>query len=134
MKRLFVDTGAWLAVAARADDHHERAAAFYRSRASSTLWLTSDCVLDELATRLRALQSADSAVTFVRTVRASKACRVLSIDDDLVETALGLMLKFSDHRLSFTDCTSFALINELGVREAYAFDADFARCGYSILP
>jgi predicted nucleic acid-binding protein len=134
VRTLFVDTGAWLAIADRDDQHHRRAAAFYRAAGNRVRWVTSDYVLDELATRLRAVRGAHAAVTFIRAIRRSPICQVRPVTDDAFEEALVSMLKFSDHRLSFTDCTSFALMNELCLREAFSFDGDFARCGYTLVP
>jgi predicted nucleic acid-binding protein len=35
------------------------------------------------------------------------------------------MQAFPDQTLSFTDCTSFALMERIGVHEAFAFDSHF---------
>lgn len=134
MRNLFVDTGAWLALADRHDEHHEQAARFYRQRDGKVRWVTSDFVLDELATRLSSLRGPAAAVTFVRRLRSKPAHEVLEVDGVLFDEALSLMSKFSDHRLSFTDCSSFALMRELRIPEAFGFDADFTECGFQLLP
>lgn len=36
-------------------------------------------------------------------------------------------------RVSFTDVTSFLLMRELGIRQAFAFDSDFERAGFELL-
>ena len=40
----------------------------------------------------------------------------------------------SDRRLSFTDCTSFALMKRLRLDTAITLDGDFRRAGYRVLP
>ncbi|MGQ9825653.1 MAG: type II toxin-antitoxin system VapC family toxin [Desulfotomaculales bacterium] len=46
----------------------------------------------------------------------------------------GCSLKYSDQNFSFTDCTSFVLMERLGVKEAAAFDARFEAAGFVRLP
>lgn len=97
-------------------------------------WFTSDFVLDETATRLRGSIGAVDAVRFVQTVLASRLYTVLPVDADTFEAALRLMVEFADHPLSLTDCSSFALMQSLGIGRAFGFDADFEHCGFELLP
>ncbi|MBI4870645.1 MAG: PIN domain-containing protein [Candidatus Riflebacteria bacterium] len=133
-ERRFVDTGALVALADRKDQFHGRAKEFFGRHARAARWLTSDYVLDETATRLRAALGSTAAVTFVRAVRASAFYEVLPVDEGIFEAALEVMLKYADQSLSFTDCTSFALMQHLDLREVFGFDADFLRCGFVLVP
>jgi predicted nucleic acid-binding protein len=52
----------------------------------------------------------------------------------LFEKALVILQK-SDHKTwSFTDCTSFALMRELSVSEAFTFDRHFREAGLLAFP
>jgi len=51
-----------------------------------------------------------------------------------VRGALDRMARFSDKRLSLTDCASFELMERLGLDSAFAFDLDFRDCGYRMVP
>jgi predicted nucleic acid-binding protein len=44
------------------------------------------------------------------------------------------MERYDDKTLSLSDCASFALMDELGLDTAFAFDTDFRDCGYRIVP
>jgi uncharacterized protein len=62
---------------------------------------------------------------FIDKIRKSKSVRVFWVDEGLFEKALVFFEK-SDHKSwSFTDCTSFALMGELSVSDAFTFDRHF---------
>ncbi len=41
---------------------------------------------------------------------------------------------YEDQLLSFTDCTSFALMRQRQLLEAFTFDTDFHRAGFVVRP
>ena len=131
--KLLVDTGALLALALRKDRHHGAAVRFLKS-ATHTRFVLTDLALAELATRLRARAGAAKAVAIVRDLLNSRRYEVVFVDRTLLEASIGKMEQYEDKALSLPDCASFALMDQLGLDTAFAFDTDFRDCGYQILP
>jgi len=50
------------------------------------------------------------------------------------EAAWSLFLDRADKRWSFTDCTSFVLMENLGIRKAVTFDGNFRQAGFAMFP
>jgi uncharacterized protein len=48
--------------------------------------------------------------------------------------ALELFEKLADQGVSFTDCLSFALMRQHGIRQAFAFDRHFETAGFALWP
>jgi len=121
---IFVDTGAWYAVADRSDRHHATAAGFYLERMSARDLVTSDLVVAETWTLLAAHLGRPAALTFWETLRDAQV-PILTLDPADLEAAWRIAQAYPDQDFSFTDCTSFALMERRGIEEAFAFDAHF---------
>jgi predicted nucleic acid-binding protein len=52
---------------------------------------------------------------------------------DLLD-AFGLMRKFADQAVSFTDCLSFILMKKAGLRDVFGFDGHFTAAGFRLRP
>jgi predicted nucleic acid-binding protein len=133
---IFVDTSAWYALEVEDDMHHDEARRFLSKLALGKhgVSITTDYVLDETLTLMRSRRSLSAATAFIDKVRRSKSVRIFWIDEGLFEKALDLF-RDSDHKSwSFTDCTSFALMKELSVLNAFAFDSHFKEAGLQLCP
>jgi predicted nucleic acid-binding protein len=133
---IFVDTSAWYAVEVEDDVNHEAACKFLSRIASGKhgVSITTDYVLDETLTLLRSRRDLASASSFIDKISKSKSLRVFWINEDLFEKALNVFRKSDRKSWSFTDCTSFALMRELSVSEAFSFDNHFREAGLQALP
>jgi len=131
--KLLVDTSALLALVLRDDSNHGVAVTFVRTHPHARFVL-SELILAEVATRVRARAGAGQAVVVARGLLDSRRYELLFADTELLDEALERMDRFADKRLSLTDCTSFALMDRLALRAAFAFDTDFRNCGYQMLP
>jgi uncharacterized protein len=131
--KLLVDTGALLALAMRKDRHHAAAVRFLRGIPHARFVMTN-LVLAELTTRLRARAGAAKAVAAVRDLLNSRRYEVVFVNRGLLDASLARMERYSDKALSLPDCTSLALMDELGLDTAFAFDTDFRDCGYRVVP
>ncbi len=130
---LLADTGALLAFVLKDDQHHAAAVRFLRDHTTSR-FVMSDLVLAEVVTRLRARAGAERAADVGRSLLTSRRFGLVFVDTGVVRGALDRMEQFHDKRLSLTDCTSFELIDRLGLSGAFAFDRDFRDCGYRMFP
>lgn len=133
---IFVDTGAWYAAEVEDDPNHAAARRFLSQLARGThgALLTTDYVLDEAMTLLRSRRGPSSATSFLDKVRSSGSVKVAWVDGSLFEKGLEVFRGSDGGAWSFTDCTSFALMRQLSVSEAFAFDRHFTEAGFSVLP
>ena len=131
--KLLADTSALLALVWRNDRNHEVAAGFVRAQPQARFVLT-ELILSEVATRLRARSSADRAAGVVDSLLESRRYELVLVDLDVIRGALQRLRRFDDKRLSLTDCTSFEVMDRLGLDTAFTFDRDFRDCGFSMVP
>ncbi len=130
----FVDTSGFYALLVKGDRMHERASAILgRAARSSGRFVTTDYILDETATLLKARGHGHLAESFFETVFASAACRVEWLDPDDFAQTRRFFLKHHDQEWSFTDCFSFCVMRMLGLREALTTDAHFRQAGFNPL-
>ena len=133
---IFVDSGAWIALLDRRDQHHDDAIAIYSDLVQqSTQFLTTDYVIDETATRLRYKVNHSIAVQFLNLIERTKetgGLTVAAIDSVLFQEAERLFRQYDTAELSFTDCTSFAVCQQHNISEAFAFDQHFPMVGITL--
>lgn len=126
---IFVDTSFWAALRNRKDPHHEEASRLLRDNANVPL-VTSNHVRGEAWTYLRRKAGHSSAVGFLDALDRSPRVRVIAVPGKQEEEALRWLRRHDEREYSFVDATSFALMRSLRVKEALAFDGDFAAAGF----
>ncbi len=126
---IFVDTSFWVALRNRRDAHHA-AAAILAERTSGAALVTSNHVRGETWTYLRKKAGHGSAVAFLDALAASPRVRVATVGPDQEEAALAWLRVHDERPYSFVDATSFVLMRAMRIREALAFDGDFAAAGF----
>jgi predicted nucleic acid-binding protein len=131
--RLLIDTSALLALTRKNDRHHAAAVEFVRAHPGRRFVLT-ELIVGEVATRVRAQASAEQAVALARNLLDSRRYELVFLDAGLLHAALDRMARFSDKRLSLTDCASFELMERLRLEAVFTFDRDFQDCGLRMVP
>jgi predicted nucleic acid-binding protein len=121
---ILVDTSAWYALADTADQHHDAARHYWGATAGRAPFITTDLILAETWALLNAHLGREAAMTFWGTLRETRL-PALTVEPVDLEAAWRICQTFSDQRFSFVDGTTFAVMERLGVREAFAFDAHF---------
>lgn len=123
--KVFIDTGAFCALSIPKDQHNRKAKVIYKQiHKDKYVICTSDYVLDETYTLLKMRGSHATAVKFMNQIDKCNIT-VLRVTEDIEEKVKAIFRKIDDKRLSYTDCTSFALINQSGVETVFAFDEHF---------
>jgi predicted nucleic acid-binding protein len=135
--KVFLDTSALVGYYNEDDTLHEDAAKamgkFLSGEIPLTKFYTSDYVFDEVLTIFEcALKRHDLAVRIGEALQTSPRISILKVDDETFHSSWKLFV--SEKGLSFTDCTSFALIKALGIQAAFTFDRHFRKSGVRIIP
>jgi predicted nucleic acid-binding protein len=124
--KVFVDTGAFYAAAISTDACNVAAKMIFRDLNNSKARLfTSDYILAETYTLLNARDGHRAAVHFMDAFEDNDI-HLLRVSAAIETRAKNIFRKLDTPRLSFFDCTSFALINAHSIDHAFSFDAHFS--------
>ncbi len=132
----FADTGWWVAWALPRDERHEIAVEMVRGLGRGEQVLTTNLVIGESWTFLRRKDSHRTALAFLDRIDVLGAEGRLCVHrvTEEQETAAWEWLRKHDERgYSFVDATSFRVMRDRRLREALAFDQDFAAAGFTEL-
>ncbi|MGE0158609.1 MAG: type II toxin-antitoxin system VapC family toxin [Gemmatimonadales bacterium] len=99
-----------------------------------TRLVTSDYVIDESCTLAKARSGSTMAFRFLDLIRETRALDVEWIGAERFDRSERELRKYADQPFSFTDCTSFSLMRELGIAEVITTDRHFAVAGFRVLP
>ncbi len=140
-KYIFVDTWAWLALSNKKDIHHEIAKKWYGEMKSiGYRMVTSDYVLDEVITALFKNVVFSSAIEFMESLFAAieeSQIKLERITEPRIKIAWSLRKKYQDKPdISFTDLSSFVLMQELAINSVFTGDSHFEQVnlGFEIMP
>lgn len=123
MASIFVDTSAFYGLADRADRTHLVARQIAEQLRGGDL-VTSNLVLAESWLLTRSRLGRPAALDLWATIRNGAAV-IEPVDQRDLDRAWTIATDFADQDFSLVDCTSFALIERLGIRQAFSFDRDF---------
>ena len=132
---ILADTSAIVGLFLRDDEWHAPAReALERLKADRRPMLATTDIFDETVTAIRRWAGYRPSVDAGEALRSSRLVTIVPIDEPARESAWRRFRKLNDPHLSLTDCTSFAVMDRFGIKEAFTFDAHFRRAGFEILP
>lgn len=129
--KVFIDTSAFVSLLIKQDIHHELVVQKHEEYVQHhVIFITTDYILDELYTHLvydlPKNKIGEITAKFDQNV-LSKAIRLLPVDETVFSQAKVALLRFAEHKISFTDCTSYVLFKKLALDEIFTLDSDFKK-------
>ena len=138
MKAVFVDTGAWIALAVHRDQFHPPTVAYARRLARAlTPLLTTNYVLLETYTHIRYHDGHHKALEFdalLQNLVKSGRLAVVWVTEEVHGRALDIFRKYADQAFSIADCASFVVARDRRIREVFGFDTNFLTMGFVLKP
>ena len=134
-RSVFIDTSGWYALIDRRDPEHARVSALVTRLIKDGFRLvTTDYVLDESCTLAKARSGSHMATGLLELVHGTAALDLEWVGSERFDAAERQFRKHGDQAFSFTDCTSFVIMRERGIREAITTDDHFRVAGFLLLP
>lgn len=132
---IFIDTGAFVARHVKKDQHHPEATRIWSDLThAGERCLTSSFVVDEALTLIGRRAGNGFAAEVGRRLYSSRVLEIHRPDRDDEIAALGMLEKYADQRVSFTDCICFVLMKARSVDRVFGFDGDFRSAGFHLVP
>jgi predicted nucleic acid-binding protein len=133
---IFADTAGWGHLVDPTQTHHSLAAALYRrERQRDRKFITTNYVINELVALLTSPLHIPrtEVINFIESLKTSPHVEIVHVDASLDEQAWELLKKRSDKDWSLVDCTSFIVMKQRDITEAFTTDRHFEQAGFVLL-
>lgn len=130
---IFVDSSAFLALLDKDDENHKKAVSILKKLSKKRVSLfTTNFVRAEAHALILSVLGADSARRFLEELERSSVL-ILPADETDEKKAREIIFKYQDKDFSLVDTISFAVMERVGARTAFAFDKHFVQYGWEVL-
>ena len=125
---VFIDTNIFVALRNADDINHKKAKKLMKKALTGKLGViyTSEYIFNEAVTvALIRTKNIKIAIDIGNYILSSPRIKLLFIDDEIFKKAWKIFQKYKEKRLSFTDCTTIALIEKHKIDKLMSFDQHF---------
>ena len=130
-ERIFIDTGAWVALADEDDAHHKNAISIFPSLLNtSEKLITSNLVIAESYILILKCLGHDAAISFLEKLNTSPRIIRTYSTADLEREAEKILKKYADQDFSYTDAVSFAIMKRHNITKTFSYDRHFQTMGF----
>jgi predicted nucleic acid-binding protein len=128
---VFVDTGAWIALALSRDPLHTRAREVWETLQEKGARLcTSVPIILETFTFLDRNTTRNVALAWKDSLSEIPGLQIVTVTPSDLKESWSYFLRRDLHKLSAVDATSFVLMSNQAIRTAFSFDHHFALAGF----
>ena len=134
MKKVFVDTAAWIALINVDDVFHEQAKRVKRNLQQQKCQLiTTDFVLLEVADALVSPKIRPQTIRFINRLKNLVGLQIMPLSQSLFDEGWQLYSQRLDKDWGITDCISFVIMQRQGIILAFTSDRHFEQAGFTRL-
>ena len=128
---VFLDTSGFYGWLCSDDAHHRKAVRFFTT--TDRPLVTTDWVIGETCNLFAARRAPRLVRILFEALERSVSIHQTTIGTDRFEQARDLFCKYEEHAFPLTDCTSFVVMRELGLKDALTDDRHFRTMGFNPL-
>lgn len=133
--KLFGDTAAWYALYDQRAEQHSAAKELFSNLVNRPVtFFVTDYVIDETLTLVAGRAGHTKAVSCGDWLLSSPLVKVVRIEQSQWDQAWGMFQRYDDKDFSFTDCTSFVVMQHYHLVDAFTFDHHFEQMGFRPWP
>ena len=134
MLKVFVDTAAWIALIDTSDELHASAEQVMQSlRQQKARLVTTEFVLLEVANALSTPPIRHKTVAFINGLRQMALLQTVPASQELLAEGWVLYAQRPDKEWGLTDCTSFVIMTQEKITQAFTSDHHFEQAGFTKL-
>ena len=124
---VFIDTGAFMAYRNKKDVYHSEADDLLRRALQGEFGAisTTDFIYDETLTLAMVRTGNKTVAKDISDVMLSPRIKMMIIDAIILNKARELFFRLFDKRISFTDATTMAVMQQENIRKIITFDSHF---------
>lgn len=130
---VLVDSSGFFALMNSADTHHPEAQRIMDRAVSEHWWLvTTNFVIAETHALTLIRYSQQAATRFLQEMETTSITIVRAQAQDEA-AGRNIIYRYQDKRFSLTDAISFAVMERLGIKQAFTFDRNFSQYGFTTI-
>jgi predicted nucleic acid-binding protein len=131
MKKVFVDTAAWLALLNIDDIWHQQAKQIRLELVKQNyIFITTEFVLLEVGDALCSQVLRKNTANFLHNIYQLKSTKIITLSQELFQLGLSLYEQRLDKDWGLTDCISFVVMQREQIQEAFTSDKHFEQAGF----
>lgn len=134
--KVFIDTSVFISYFLKQDILNiETTEKFNFYKKQNAIFLTSNYILDELFTWFCTKKTQfflEKVINAISEMQEARSIKVFYIDKFICRKAEKVLVKFSEHKISFTDATTYVLYKDFVLDEIFTLDSDFKKIRVNI--
>ncbi len=134
MNRVFLDSAYAIALSAVTDQYHQKAEILAQKiETSGNTLITTRAVVLEIGNALARIRYRNAAIELLDSLEEDPNVEIIPLSEELYNRAMKLYRQRADKEWGMTDCISFVVMQDHGLKEALTTDVHFKQAGFRSL-